>query len=71
MLLSRGRVTVPVLWDRVGNAIINNESQEVILDVDLAPLATSPLEPTLAPAELIPAIDGAIDAIYEPNNNCG
>jgi putative glutathione S-transferase len=66
-----GRVTVPVLWDRVANTIVNNESREVmrIFDVDFAPLAKDPLEPTLAPAELVPAIDAALDAIYEPINN--
>jgi glutathionyl-hydroquinone reductase len=66
-----GRVTVPVLWDRERQAIVNNESREVmrILDHDLAPLATDPLEPDLAPAELVGEIDRVLDAIYAPINN--
>ncbi|HEU4726450.1 MAG TPA: glutathione S-transferase C-terminal domain-containing protein [Kofleriaceae bacterium] len=66
-----GRVTVPVLWDRKANTIINNESREVmrIFDVTLAPLAREPLEPSLAPPELVPEIERVLDAIYEPINN--
>lgn len=66
-----GRVTVPVLWDRTTNTIVNNESRDVmrILDVDFAPLAQNPLEPTLAPSELLAEIDHVLDGIYEPINN--
>ena len=66
-----GRVTVPVLWDRETRTIINNESREVmrILDLDFAPLAKDPFVETLAPPELIPAIDHVLDAIYAPINN--
>jgi glutathionyl-hydroquinone reductase len=66
-----GRVTVPVLWDHALGTIINNESRDVmrILDVDFAPLAQQPLEPSLAPAELVPAIDRVLDEIYNPINN--
>jgi glutathionyl-hydroquinone reductase len=66
-----GRATVPVLWDRATGSIVNNESREVmrILDVDMAPLAVDPLEPSLAPPELRKAIDEVLDAIYEPINN--
>jgi putative glutathione S-transferase len=65
-----GRVTVPVLWDREANTILNNESREVmrIFNVDLAALARDPLE-QLAPPELIGEIDRVLDAIYEPINN--
>ncbi len=66
-----GRVTVPVLWDRVTRSIVNNESRDVMrmLDVDFAPLADAPREPCLAPTELIPEIDRVLDAIYAPINN--
>jgi len=64
-----GRVTVPVLWDKVTQTIVNNESREIMrmLDVDFAPLARDPI--SLAPEELRPAIDGVLDAIYSPINN--
>jgi putative glutathione S-transferase len=66
-----GRVTVPALWDRETNTILNNESREVmrIFDIDLAPLARDPLEPSLAPPELAGEIERVLDAIYEPINN--
>jgi len=66
-----GRVTVPALWDRETNTILNNESRELmrIFDIDFAALSRDPLEPTLAPPELIGEIDRVLDAIYEPINN--
>jgi len=66
-----GRVTVPVLWDRRTRTIVNNESRDVmrIFDLDFAALADHPLEPSMAPLELIDRIDGVLDAIYEPINN--
>jgi putative glutathione S-transferase len=66
-----GRVTVPVLWDRERNTIVNNESREVmrILDVDFAALSSDPVLDTLAPAQLLPEIDRVLDEIYEPINN--
>jgi len=66
-----GRVTVPVLWDEQAGTIVNNESREVMrmLDVDFAPLGKTPLEPSLAPPELVPQIDRVLDEIYAPINN--
>ncbi len=66
-----GRVTVPVLWDRERNTIVCNESREImrILDVDFAPLANAPAFDTLAPPELVPAIDRTLDQIYGPIND--
>ena len=61
-----GRVTVPVLWDKRENTIINNESREVMRLLDTSPLATGA---TLAPTELVPEIDRVLDAIYAPINN--
>jgi putative glutathione S-transferase len=64
-----GRVTVPILWDKQTGTIVNNESREVMrmLDDDFADLATK--KTSLAPAELRPAIDETLDAIYTPVNN--
>ncbi len=44
-----GKVTVPVLWDKVTRSIVSNESREIMrmLDVDLAPLARDPAIATL------------------------
>ena len=66
-----GRVTVPVLWDRETRTIVNNESREVMrmFDVELAALSCHPLEPSLAPPELVGEIDAVLDAIYAPINN--
>jgi glutathionyl-hydroquinone reductase len=64
-----GRVTVPVLWDKKNNTIVNNESREVMrmLDVDFDPIATK--GPSLAPPELRAKIDETLTAIYQPINN--
>ncbi|EDM78928.1 glutathione S-transferase-like protein [Plesiocystis pacifica SIR-1] len=64
-----GRVTVPVLWDRTSGTIVNNESREIVrmLDHECTSLARAPVD--LAPGALRPAVESAIDAIYEPINN--
>jgi glutathionyl-hydroquinone reductase len=63
-----GRVTVPVLWDRQTQTIINNESREIMrmFDVEFAELATQKID--LYPRELQQQIDETIDAIYLPIN---
>ena len=63
------RVTVPVLWDRAGGVIVNNESSEILrmLHTVFAPLAAHPVE--LRPPDLATAVDALNDAIYEPVNN--
>ncbi|MBI4785278.1 MAG: glutathione S-transferase family protein [Oscillatoriophycideae cyanobacterium NC_groundwater_1537_Pr4_S-0.65um_50_18] len=63
-----GRVTVPVLWDKQKQTIVNNESREIIrmLDVEFAELATQKRD--LYPHELQQKVDDAIDAIYLPIN---
>jgi putative glutathione S-transferase len=63
-----GRVTVPVLWDKQTNTIVNNESREIIrmLDTEFSRIAN---EVDLYPAELQEAIEQTIDAIYQPINN--
>ena len=63
-----GRVTVPILFDKVKKTIVNNESREIMrmLDTPFDALASGP---SLAPAELRARIDEALTAIYEPYNN--
>jgi putative glutathione S-transferase len=64
-----GRTTVPVLWDKKTNTIVNNESREVMrmLDCEFGALANTNV--CFAPEELIPQIDETLDAIYHPINN--
>ncbi|MCP6757686.1 MAG: glutathione S-transferase family protein [Fischerella sp. CENA71] len=59
-----GRVTVPVLWDKQTQTIVNNESLEIIrmFDVEFATLATQKID--LYPQDLQQQIDQTIDAIY-------
>ncbi|MBC1220206.1 glutathione S-transferase family protein [Nostoc sp. UCD121] len=63
-----GRVTVPVLWDRQTQTIVNNESREIIrmFDVEFGELATQKVD--LYPRDLQQKIDETIDAIYMPIN---
>lgn len=64
-----GRVTVPVLWDKQTQTIVNNESREIIrmFDVEFSAIAQSNLD--LFPADLQNSIEQTIDAIYMPINN--
>ncbi|TVQ95042.1 MAG: glutathione S-transferase family protein [Deltaproteobacteria bacterium] len=69
-----GRVTVPVLWDRAHEAIVNNESSEIIRIFDtLLPGERDPSAPfaerRLAPPELIDDIDAVNAEIYDKVNN--
>jgi glutathionyl-hydroquinone reductase len=63
-----GRVTVPVLWDKQTQTIVNNESREIIrmFDVEFAQLATKKID--LYPSDLQQKIDETIDVIYLPIN---
>jgi glutathionyl-hydroquinone reductase len=64
-----GRVTVPILWDKQTQAIVNNESREIIrmLDTEFGEIAKPNTD--LYPAELQSAIDQTIETIYQPINN--
>ncbi|MBW4520013.1 MAG: glutathione S-transferase family protein [Scytolyngbya sp. HA4215-MV1] len=63
-----GRVTVPVLWDKQTQTIINNESREIIRMFDLEFTAyAKPVD--FYPQDLRETIDQTIDAIYMPINN--
>ncbi len=63
-----GRVTVPVLWDREAETIVNNESREVMrILTDSFTGEGNGVE--LAPDELRDEVDRILDDIYEPINN--
>lgn len=65
-----GRVTVPVLWDTQEEAIVNNESSEIIrmLNADFDSLATRKLD-DLYPADLRRQIDRINERVYRTVNN--
>ncbi len=64
-----GRVTVPVLWDKETQTIVNNESREIIrmFDTEFEAIAQNNID--LYPESLQEKIDQTIDAIYMPINN--
>lgn len=64
-----GRVTVPVLWDRKAETIVNNESIEILRMLDTAFVSALDRPITLYPDELADEIDTVVKAIYEPINN--
>lgn len=62
-----GRVTVPVLWDKTAETIVNNESSDIIQQLDSAftPFATRDV--SLFPPEY--PVNEVIEEIYDPINN--
>lgn len=66
---ANGRVTVPALWDRREQTLVNNESRDLLrmLDHGFAPVAEEGID--LAPPDLRQSVDETIDAIYQPINN--
>jgi putative glutathione S-transferase len=64
-----GRVTVPVLWDKQEETIVNNESEEILrmLDTEFDDYATRDVD--LYPEGYQEAVDQIIEDIYEPINN--
>ena len=63
------RVTVPVLWDREEETIVNNESAEVLrmLDTEFDDIAERDVD--LYPEGYREKVDRIIDEIYDPINN--
>ncbi len=63
------RVTVPVLWDKKEDTIVNNESEEILrmLDTEMDRVADRDVD--LYPDGYQDEIDEIIDEIYEPINN--
>jgi putative glutathione S-transferase len=64
-----GRVTVPVLWDREAETIVNNESVEIVRMLDVAFDDHATRDVDLYPEGYREAIDRVLEAIYEPINN--
>ncbi len=64
-----GRATVPVLWDKQRDTIVNNESADIlrIFDSGFGTLANPQWQ--LCPDDLREAIDALNDAIYPRLNN--
>lgn len=62
-----GRVSVPVLWDREAETIVNNESSEIIQLFDEAFDEFATRDVTLYPDDL--PVNETIEDIYEPINN--
>ena len=65
-----GRVTVPVLWDREHQTIVNNESSEIIRMLNSEFDAFADTSVDLYPEPLRPAID-EVNAFVYPNVNNG
>ncbi|SEV82868.1 glutathione S-transferase family protein [Natrinema salifodinae] len=63
------RVTVPVLWDKQTDTIVNNESAEIMrmLDTEFDGVASRDVD--IYPEDYRDAVDRIIDEIYEPINN--
>lgn len=67
-----GRVTVPVLWDKAQDTIVNNESAEIIRMFNSAFNGLLPPEKAaldFAPRDLLPVIDEVNAEIYDTVNN--
>lgn len=62
-----GRVTVPVLWDRQAETIVNNESSEIIEILDRSFDDTARRDIELFPDDL--PVAETIEEIYHPINN--
>ncbi len=64
-----GRVTVPVLWDRERQTIVNNESAQIIRMLNSAFDAFTPSRADYYPAPLREGIDALNETIYATVNN--
>lgn len=64
-----GRVTVPVLWDKKKNTIVNNESSEIMRMFNSAFEGLGSSDYDYAPEELLDEIDEVNDEIYNTVNN--
>ena len=63
------RVTVPVLWDKQEDTIVNNESAEIIRMLDTGMDAVASRDVDLYPEGYRDEVDRIIEEIYEPINN--
>jgi putative glutathione S-transferase len=64
-----GRVTVPVLWDRKRQTIVNNESSEIIRMLNSAFDGLGAKPGDYYPEALRPEIDAVNDRVYKTLNN--
>ncbi|WP_020680352.1 glutathione S-transferase family protein [Marinobacterium rhizophilum] len=64
-----GRVTVPVLWDKLQNTMVNNESAEILRMLNSAFSHLVDQGPDLYPATLRSEIDAINAFVYERINN--
>jgi len=64
-----GRVTVPVLWDKKRNTIVNNESPEIIRMLNSAFDALTNVRADYYPAPLRAEVDRINDVVYQNINN--
>ncbi|MCC7347250.1 MAG: glutathione S-transferase family protein [Variibacter sp.] len=64
-----GRVSVPVLWDRKRETIVNNESSEIIRMLNAAFDAVTPSKLDFYPAPLRAEIDAVNALVYPAINN--
>lgn len=64
-----GRVTVPVLWDKKNNTIVNNESAEIIRMLNTAFNEFTDVKTDFYPAALRQKIDNINDVVYDNINN--
>ena len=64
-----GRVSVPVLWDKERNTIVNNESSEIIRMLNTAFAALTDDRTDYYPAALRREIDAVNDTVYAAVNN--
>lgn len=64
-----GRVTVPVLWDRQTQTIVNNESRHIIRMFNSEFNAFAKFQADFYPESLQAAIEQTQDQIYQPINN--
>jgi putative glutathione S-transferase len=67
--LYTGRVTVPVLWDKQRNTIVNNESSEIIRMLNSAFNGLTGNEDDYYPEPLRPRIDEINARVYDTINN--
>ena len=65
----RGRVTVPVLWDRLTGSIVNNESEDILRMLDSAFGDRALPSPVLRPVDLVDEIDAVNGRVYADVNN--
>ncbi|MEP3279035.1 MAG: glutathione S-transferase C-terminal domain-containing protein [Stappiaceae bacterium] len=64
-----GRLTVPVLWDKLQNRMVSNESADIVRMLNTAFSELAPDGPDLVPSDLVQEIETWNDLIYRTVNN--